>query len=125
MIKKIIALSAVTFLASARRFNFFQRFHPEAPKVEEVSVPVESVATWPELVSYTTFKTDFTGNTWDGKKLVSYKDMSGTAKVDGDRNKIKVDATVKVPLIGHAKAEILVDFEHNVVLEYVPLLKIC
>jgi hypothetical protein len=110
---KVITVSAVTLLTSAK-FNLFRK----------VAEP-EAVAAWPELDLFTTFKTDFSGFEWDGKKLTAYKDLTGTAKVDGDRNKIKVDAKVKVPLIGHASAEILVDLENQHILEYVPLLHIC
>ena len=116
MFKKIFALSAVTFLATAK-FSIFRRAEPEP--VEEV------VGAWPEIVSYTTFKADFSAFTWDGSKLKAYKDLTGSAMVDSERNKVKVNAKVQVPLIGHTSAEILVDFENQHVLEYVPLLKIC
>ncbi len=112
---KIITVSALALLSSAK-FHFFKRSEPE---------PVQQLAAWPELDLYTTFKADFSGYTWDGKDLKAYKDMTGTIKVDGDRNKALVDAKIKVPLIGHTSAQILIDLENQVVLEYVPILKMC
>jgi hypothetical protein len=55
---------------------------------------VEALGAWPPLNLLTTFKTDATLHTFDGKALKAYKGISATVKVDGDRNKVKVDAKV-------------------------------
>ena len=88
-------------------------------------VETPEVAAWPPLNLYTTFKADATLHTFDGKKLKPYKDISALTKVDGDRNKIKVDAKVAVPLLGKVSAEILIDTAAGTITEYIPILKIC
>lgn len=84
-----------------------------------------SDAAWPVLDLYTTFKTDASLFTWDGKKLSPYKDITATIKADSDRNKIKVDAKVAVPLVGKINAEVLVDLTAGIAYEYVPFLGLC
>ena len=83
------------------------------------------VAAWPELDLFTTFKADVTLHTFDGKKLKPFKGISATAKVDGDRNKIHVDAKVEVPVFGKIPAEILIDSKAGKLQLYVPMLKMC
>ena len=86
---------------------------------------VAKVAAWPELNLYTTFKSDVTLHTFDGKQLKSFKDISATAKIDGDRNKIHIDAKVKVPVFGQIPAEILIDTKQGTLQLYVPTLQMC
>jgi hypothetical protein len=109
---KIITLSTIAVLSSA--LPFFHRRNQQ-----------QAVATWPELDLLTTFKADVSLHTWDGKALKAYKDITATAKVDGDRNKVKLDAKVQIPLMGHVSAQVLVDLNGQTVYEYVPLLKLC
>lgn len=79
----------------------------------------------PELNLYTTFKSDVSLHTWDGTTLKPYKGITATAKVDGDRNKVKVDAKVQVPIFGKVSAEVLFDMNDGSVKEYIPMLKLC
>ena len=80
---------------------------------------------WPVLDLYTTFKADGSVFTETNGKITPYKGITATLKVDGDRNKIKVDAKVAVPLIGKINAEVLADLTAGMVYEYVPFLGIC
>jgi hypothetical protein len=84
-----------------------------------------TVQDWPALDLYTTFKADASLFSWDGKTLSPYKDITATIKLDSDRNKIKVDAKVAVPLIGKVNAEVLVDATAGMAYEYVPFLGLC
>lgn len=54
-----------------------------------------------------------------------YKDISATIKVDSDRNKIKINAKVAVPLLGKVNAEVLADLTQGIAYEYVPFLGLC
>jgi hypothetical protein len=105
---KLIALSVFAALTQAQTFLNYD------------------ATAWPEgLVEEYIFQTDATLFTWDGAKLSPYKDITATIKVDSDRNKIKVDAKVAIPLFGKVDAQILNDFTKGVVYEYVPFLGIC
>lgn len=86
---------------------------------------VAADAAWPKLDLFTTFKTDASLFTWDGAKLAPYKDITAAIKVDSDRNKIKIDAKVAIPLVGKINAEILADLTAGQVYEYVPFLGLC
>ena len=84
--------------------NDYYGYMPEQP-VEATSVaPEEVYGAWPPVNKYTTFKTTFEAFQWNGKALVSYKGVTGTAKLDGDRNKIKVDASATLPVVGKVPA---------------------
>jgi len=102
---KLLALSTIATISAA---NFL--------KAEEA---------WPQLNVFTTFQTEASLFTWDGKKLSPFKDITATIKADSDRNKIKIDAKVSIPIIGKVNAEVLVDLTQGVALEYVPFLGLC
>ncbi len=72
-----------------------------------------------------TFKTEASLFTWDGSKLSAFKDITATVKVDSERNKIKADAKVSIPLVGKINAEVLVDLTQGMAYEYVPFLGLC
>lgn len=80
---------------------------------------------WPQLNLYTTFSTDATLYQLANGQLTPYKDITATIKVDSDRNKVKVNAKVGVPIIGKVSAEVLADLTQGVAYEYVPFLGIC
>ena len=81
---------------------------------------------WPAVHLYDSFKlTQASVYTWDGKSLTSFKDLVADIKVDGARSKVKVDAKIKVPILGHISAEVLIDTVAGTALEYVPSLHIC
>lgn len=110
--QKVLAISAI---ATAVACNAYVPPNVAAPLT----------ASWPVLDLYTTFKTDASLFTWNGSKLSPYKDITATIKVDSDRNKIKADAKVSIPLVGKINAEVLADLTQGVVYEYVPFLGLC
>lgn len=91
---------------------------------EETQVE-ETYGAWPPVNKFTTFKVDLSLFQWNGKQLVSYKGITGTAKIDGDRSKLRVDATATLPVVGKVPATIVADTKTGVAIEYVPSLKIC
>lgn len=111
---KILALSTIAYVGSA--FPHFRKAHKEVKQ-----------AAWPEVDLYDNFQADIALEQWDGKTLKAYKDATGTAKVSSKLNKVRVDAKVKVPLIGHADATVVVDLNVDApaVYEHVPMLKLC
>lgn len=110
--QKVFTISAVATMAACNAY---------APP--NIAAPL--TASWPVLDLYTTFKADASLFTWDGSKLNPYKDITATIKVDSERNKIKVDAKVAIPLIGKINAEVLADLTEGVAYEYVPFLGLC
>lgn len=110
--QKILAFSAVASLVACGT-------------VVPQSVMDQAPTAWPQLDLFTTFKTDASLFSWDGSKLAPYKDITATIKVDSDRNKIKADAKVSMPLVGKINAEVLVDLTQGIAYEYVPFLGLC
>lgn len=108
---KILALSVFAALTQCGTINTF--------------LGEEQATAWPKLDLYTTFTTDASLFTWDGSKLTPYKDITATLKVDSDRNKIKINAKVGLPLVGKVDAEVLVDLTQGKAFEYVPFLGLC
>jgi hypothetical protein len=109
--QKIIAVSFLVALAAAGTINPF--------------VLSDSPNDWPQLNTFTTFKASVEVYTWDGKTLAPFKDTTADAKVDSDRNKVKLDAKVTVPIFGAIDAQVVVDFTLGSALEYVPFLGLC
>jgi hypothetical protein len=80
---------------------------------------------WPDITLYDTFKTSVSMWSWDGKTLVSLKDITANLKVDADRNKVYSAAKVTVPIFGTIDAQAVIDFTTGQALEYVPFLGLC
>ena len=80
---------------------------------------------WPPVNKFTTFKADVTLEQWNGKQLIPFKGISGTAKVDGDRSKIMVDAYATLPVVGKVPAKIVIDTKAGYAIESIPTLNIC
>jgi len=112
---KVLALSTVAVVASA--FPHFKRAHKE----------VAAVGTWPEINFYPNAQAEISLHQWNGSKLTPYQEITATAKLDSDRNKIRLDAKVKVPVIGSTKAVVVVDLNVDAptAYEYVPALRLC
>lgn len=114
---KLLAVSGFAYVATA--FPHFRKQH--------IEVKEQTAAAWPDVNLFTTFKSDISLHQWDGSKLKPFKDITATAMLDSERNKIRLDAKVQIPLIGHAAAVIVLDLNVDApaVYEHVPLLKLC
>jgi hypothetical protein len=116
---------AETYTQDYAEFNndYYGYEGEQVDEVEEVEADVYGA--WPPVNKFTTFKADVSLFQWNGKALVSYKGVTGTAKVDGDRSKIRVDATATLPVVGKVPAIVVADTKAGYSIEYVPSLKIC
>jgi len=97
----------------------------ETPTTPEQLEEVDAYGAWPPVNKFTTFKADIALYQWNGKQLVAFKGATGTAKVDGDRSKIKLDASVTLPVVGKVAAEIMVDTKAGYAINYIPAMKVC
>lgn len=82
-------------------------------------------AAWPALNQYYSFSAATELYQWDGSKLVSTKGVTGTAKVDAGRNKVKIDGKATISGLGSIDGQVLLDFTAGTALEYVKALGIC
>lgn len=90
-----------------------------------VTTVASDVAAWPQVNLYTTFSTSASIYTWDGTTLTALKDLTADVKVDSERNKIRADAKVKIPVFGKVSAQVVVDLTNGFAIEHIPLLGIC
>jgi hypothetical protein len=84
-----------------------------------------NAAAWPKENLYNSFKVDLTLHSVANRQLVPIDNLSATAKVDGTRSKIHVDAKLTLPALGVVKAELVVDTKAGTIKAAVPALKIC
>lgn len=109
--RKVIAVAS-TFLAGALAHT-------------HTSSSTHKLEKFPPLNLFTTFITHAKLQTFEDGELVSFREIEAVTKTDGERNKIHIDNTVEVPVLGVVDSEILIDATAGTFQLAVPALFIC